>query len=156
MEVAIGCLPCGVRSRFRIYLTEYIYQKVLGSQLPYTIVNLFLILVIVQGTLTNMCENRLLQNDFINTFCEIRIQGAGFEVHGFGFRVPDLGPYRDSGMIVSGFGCRVEKVLGSGFRVSGFRSRVSGFRRPAGFRVRGSGFGGLPQHVLSAMESVHW
>jgi hypothetical protein len=42
------------------------------SQSPHKFVNLFLISVIIKETLTLLCGNGLLQNDFINTFGEIR------------------------------------------------------------------------------------
>ena len=47
-------------------------QSFLTSQFPQKPVNLFFVLVIVKDKLTNLCGNGLLQDDFTNTFCEIR------------------------------------------------------------------------------------
>ena len=41
------------------------------SQLPHKSVNVFFIISNVTNNLKNLCGNWLLQNDFINTFCEI-------------------------------------------------------------------------------------
>ena len=61
-------------------LQNLISQKVLISSLckslfPHKFVNLFFILVI-KDKLTDLCGNCLLQNVFINTFCEINSRGA--------------------------------------------------------------------------------
>ena len=42
------------------------------NQFPHKSFNLSVILVIVKDTLMDLCGNRNLQNDFMNTFCEIR------------------------------------------------------------------------------------
>jgi len=40
--------------------------------MPAHTVNLFFVLVIVKNKLTDLCGNRLLQDDFINTFWEVQ------------------------------------------------------------------------------------
>ena len=57
-----------------------ISQKVLiksfgKSQFTHKFANLFVTLVIIEDTLTDLCNNWLLQNDFTNTFCEIKPRG---------------------------------------------------------------------------------
>ena len=42
------------------------------SQFPHRCVNLFFALVMIKDKLTDLWGNGLLQNDIINTFCEIR------------------------------------------------------------------------------------
>jgi len=48
-------------------------------QFPHKFVNLFFVLVIVKikDQSTILCGNRLLQNDFMNTFCEINTLTLG-------------------------------------------------------------------------------
>ena len=41
------------------------------SPFPHKSVNLFYLLVIIKANLTDLCGDRLLQNDVINTLCEI-------------------------------------------------------------------------------------
>ena len=43
------------------------------SQFPHKSVKLFLMLVILKDKLTDLCRNRLLQDNFMNTFCKIRM-----------------------------------------------------------------------------------
>ena len=42
------------------------------SSFPHKFVNKFFILVIMKDTMRNKCGNWLLQNNLINTFCEMR------------------------------------------------------------------------------------
>ena len=73
--------------------------------------DLFFISVMIKDKLTASGGNRLLQNDVMNTFCEIEV---------------DLGDERDDG---AGFPAELEVERYLGFRVYGL-----------GFRVLGSGF----------------
>jgi len=57
--------------------TVCISQKVVikvfcKNQSPHKSVNQSFILVIIKDKLTDLCENGLLQNDFIHTFCEVK------------------------------------------------------------------------------------
>ena len=78
------------------------------SQLPHRSVNLFFVITHVRNELTNLCGNRLWQNDFINTLCEIK-----------------TGPCREegrprlscAGLPVTPLACVGFKIWGSGFRV---------------------------------------
>jgi hypothetical protein len=53
------------------YLTESVYKVVLQSQFPHKSVDISFKITGIQNELTSLCGNWLLQNDFINTFCEI-------------------------------------------------------------------------------------
>ena len=46
-------------------------QPFCKSQFPRKSVNLFFMLVMMKDKLTDLCGNRLLQSDYVNTFCEI-------------------------------------------------------------------------------------
>ena len=61
------------RGSVNCLISHNVFLKTLcESQFPDKRVNLFLISEIVKDKLTDLCGNRLLQNDFINTFCEIK------------------------------------------------------------------------------------
>ena len=65
-----GCTtPCRVCEliRHKVFIKSFC-----KSQFPHKSVDLSFILVIIQDKLTSLCGNRLLQNNFINTCCEIR------------------------------------------------------------------------------------
>ena len=47
------------------------------SQFPHVSVNLFFMLSTIKDKSTDLCGNRLLRDDFRNTFCEIRVDGGG-------------------------------------------------------------------------------
>jgi len=56
----------------------FISQKVFiksfcESQFPHKSVNVSFIITDIKNELTDLCGNSLLQNNFINTFCEIRV-----------------------------------------------------------------------------------
>ena len=56
------------------FISNKVFSKTFRrSQFPQKIVNVFFISAIVKDKLTDFCGNRLLQNDFLNTFCEIRL-----------------------------------------------------------------------------------
>ena len=63
--------PCGVVLR-RSYLTESVYKVVLHRSISTLIRYSFFTIVIINDNLTDLWGRRLLQIDFINTFCEIR------------------------------------------------------------------------------------
>ena len=54
------------------------------GQCPHKSVNSFLILVIIKDKLTDLCGNRPLQSDLIDTFCEIRTQNSDDRERGRG------------------------------------------------------------------------
>ena len=58
----------GVRS----YSQKAVTDSFCKGQFPHKFVDVFFILVMKKDTLTDLCENWLLQNDFISAFCEIR------------------------------------------------------------------------------------
>ena len=51
---------------------KYVKKSFCGSQSPHKFVNLSFNITNIRNEMTDLCENRLVQNDFINTFCEIR------------------------------------------------------------------------------------
>ena len=60
------------RGSVNCLISHNVFLKTLcESQFPYEFVNVFLILEIVKDKLTNLCGNRLLQNDLKETLCEI-------------------------------------------------------------------------------------
>ena len=68
----------GARSNPRKLRRDFIQHKMIlksfcKSQFPQKIVNLFFTLVMVKAKFTDLCGNRLLQDDFMNTFCEMRL-----------------------------------------------------------------------------------
>ena len=60
----------------RAYLSESVYGVVLKSLFHHTAVNVSFIVTNMNNKLTDLWGNSLLQNDFINTFCEIRAGGT--------------------------------------------------------------------------------
>ena len=60
-------------------------------------VHLYFLITNIKKKLTDWCENRLLQNDFINTFSQTRLREE----------LPEAPEARAYGFRVSGFGCRV-------------------------------------------------
>ena len=56
------------------YLTESVHTVVLQKLIPAKYVNLFSTLVMIKDKLTDLCGNRRLLNDFINTSCEIDLR----------------------------------------------------------------------------------
>ena len=56
------------------YLTESVHKVALHKSIPAKkSVNLFFISVIINDKFADLCGNRLLQNDFMNTFCEVNL-----------------------------------------------------------------------------------
>ena len=53
------------------YLTQSVCEGVLQKSILQKSVSIFLILVITENELTDLCENRLLQNDSRFTLCEM-------------------------------------------------------------------------------------
>ena len=58
-------------------LTDFISQKLVvmsfcKSQFPHKSVNFFSTITNIQNALTNLCGDSLLQNHFMNTFCELK------------------------------------------------------------------------------------
>ena len=59
--------------RLQVYLGESVLEVVLQSQLPQKFVDLFFTITSMLHKLTNLCGNRLLQNDFKNTIFEMKV-----------------------------------------------------------------------------------
>ena len=55
------------------------------SQFPHKCVNLAFIITNIKNKLTDLCENRLLQNDFINTFYAINLRAPPHIPRGRGY-----------------------------------------------------------------------
>ena len=69
---------CALEIRHLTRRSEFIAQKVIKnsfcrSQLTHKPVNLFVIITNIRTKLSDLCGNGLLQNDFVNTFGEIRV-----------------------------------------------------------------------------------
>jgi hypothetical protein len=64
-----GCVRLG-RCLPHSYLTGSVHKFVLKKSIP-QLVNLSDIVTKIKCKLTDSCENRLLQSDFINAFCEM-------------------------------------------------------------------------------------
>ena len=60
----------GVRSD--LISQKMFIKSICKSQFPHKFVNLLSISVIKEAKLTDLCGDRLLQNDFINTLSEVR------------------------------------------------------------------------------------
>ena len=61
------------RKRYRSISHQVFRKSFCKSQFPNRFVNLFFILVMIKDKLTDLCGNWLLHNDWINTFCEIKV-----------------------------------------------------------------------------------
>ena len=62
-----------VDNHMSVLFSNKVFQRLFCKfQLPHTSVNLSFTITNMGNRLTDRCENRLLQNDFTNTFCEIR------------------------------------------------------------------------------------
>ena len=53
------------------YLTESVYRFVVQNQFPHKSVSVSFIITNIKKKMTDLCGNWLLQNKFMNTFCEI-------------------------------------------------------------------------------------
>ena len=75
-EGALSVRICQMRCY--VFISQKVFiMSFFKGQLPHKSVNLFFILVIPMNKLTNICGNRLLQNDLIiNTFCEISLTSS--------------------------------------------------------------------------------
>ena len=59
---------------FRGFISQKVFiNSLCKSQFPHKSVNLNIFITNIKNKLTNLCWNRLLQNDLMNTFCEIRL-----------------------------------------------------------------------------------
>jgi len=81
-EVGIGCLEggwggCGGAAGRVLISQKVITKSFCKCQFPHKLVNLFFILVMIKDQLTDLCGDLPLQNDFMNTFCEISSWCAG-------------------------------------------------------------------------------
>ena len=63
-----GGLALGLKHSYR---TEGVTKSFEKSNSGTNLSTLFFILVMIRDKLTDLCLNRLLQNDFISTFCEM-------------------------------------------------------------------------------------
>ena len=61
------------RIRQKIDRTEIFVKSFGKSQFPHKAVNLSFIIANLKNILTDLCGNRLFQNNVINTFCEINM-----------------------------------------------------------------------------------
>ena len=123
--------------------TPSVYTVVLHKPIPAQICQHILYHYQYKKRLTDWCGIRLLQNDFINTLCEISLavpcRSAGAYSRTMPFDTQGLNGGGDWWGQTGWAGCRVQ---GAGFRVqgSGFRVHGSGFRvHGSWFRVQGSG-----------------
>jgi len=101
LRLLLLCRPLERGVRFDIFISQKEFkQSFCKSQFPHKFVNLFLKFVIIKDKLTDLCGNRLLPNEFINTFCEMfRASGFGIEISGSGCRDEGFGlECRDSGL----------------------------------------------------------
>ena len=57
---------------FFYYLTQSVFKVVLQKSTPHKFVDLSCTITNIKNNLTDLCGNRLLQNDVENTLCEIR------------------------------------------------------------------------------------
>ena len=69
----VGCRFQGILTDFTDFISQRVLKVVLcRSQPPHNSVNLSLTITNIKKKLTDLCGNWLLQNDFMNTFGEIR------------------------------------------------------------------------------------
>jgi len=59
-------------TRNKVISHKVFFKSFCRSELPHKSFNVSFYIANMTNTLTNLCGNRLLQNDFENTFCEIR------------------------------------------------------------------------------------
>ena len=73
-------------NEFTILSHRMLVQSWLKRQSPQKSVNLFFVIMIIKDKLKDWCGKLLFQNNFINTFCEIRSRSRTFPAGGLGSR----------------------------------------------------------------------
>ena len=105
--LAFHSAPVPFAASDRFSHTESAYTVVVQKSIPTQICQLILFRVMMMDKLTDSCGNSLLQNDFINTLCEVRLRdppsGDGARhsrVSGPPFRA---GPLRGCGQVQTAY-----------------------------------------------------
>ena len=113
--VASGFIQCGgaessaSRESSARIISQDVYKVVLQkslSQFPHESVNIFFAITDIKNKLTDLCGNRLLQHNFMNTFCEIKAVPRGTARCGcLDFRHEVMGPPKGRVALRQGPGC---------------------------------------------------